>query len=112
MKKIILVLSTLLVIGCATTAKYEASLKTWVGQSESRLVQTWGPPADTYEPKDGTKILTYRFDGGQRTTANYNQFTRTVNANSYSYWCKTSFYIDNFGVVSNWRWEGNSCKAK
>jgi uncharacterized protein YceK len=45
MKKLIyLCVMVMLVSGCATTAKYEAKLNTWIGTSEDSLIASWGVP--------------------------------------------------------------------
>jgi hypothetical protein len=43
-----LLASGLLLSACATTANYEAILRTWVAQPVDRLVMAWGPPQSTY----------------------------------------------------------------
>lgn len=50
--------------GCATTAKYEAKLNSWVGQPADSLVMAWGPPASSYPLQNGGQVLQY---SGQRT---------------------------------------------
>jgi len=48
----------ILLAGCATSAKYEAVLGSWVGSSELDIVRSWGPPAQAYEA-GGRKFLVY-----------------------------------------------------
>lgn len=120
MKRALLVL---LLAGCATTANYEKILASWVGQSESDLVRTWGPPTGVYE-SGGLRMLTY-----DRSAQNYapgtapsyqtqvigNQvFTRQVGGSSgytVNRACTTNFEIKD-GRVVNWRYEGNACTAR
>lgn len=109
--KYLMVIFLLFNVGCATTAKYEEKIKTWMGRSEEDLIKGWGPPDQSY-PYSGGKILTYNVARGSHQIANYNQFTNQVYVNSYAVWCKTSFYINAAGLVDNFRLEGNACRSK
>ena len=68
----LLLLITVLLSGCATTANYEKKLQTWVGVSEDSLYTTWGVPSKQLTLKDGSKIVEF-----------FN--SRTVQLNGYSY---------------------------
>ena len=108
MRFILLLMMTYFLSACATTAKYEAVLQTWVGQPEDNLVSKWGPPASTYPLSGGKgKMLTYQQGAGSIST---NLGYGIYSTENYS--CKTTFTVDGSGVIQNWRWEGNSCKAK
>jgi hypothetical protein len=122
MRKLICV-AILLLAGCATEAKYEAALKSWVGNSESSLVNSWGPPDSVYE-NGGTKYLTYQksrsgYIPGTTPTYQTQIIGNTAYTNSYggssgySYNqnCKTTFTISG-GRITNWRWEGNNCRSQ
>lgn len=109
MRFLFLIISVGFLTACATTAKYEAVLNTWVGSSESDLVSKWGIPSSTYPLGDG-KMLMYQHNGGTVSTAQ--PIGNMYFVNSTSYWCKTTFTIDGLGIIQNWRWEGNACKAK
>ena len=53
MNKIIYLFAlTILVSGCATTAKYDTKLNTWVGAGEDSLVASWGVPDKEYHMND------------------------------------------------------------
>ena len=60
-RKIIILfwLAVLSLSGCATTAKYEAGLDTFVGKSEDTLIASWGVPDKEYRLSDGKKALEY-----------------------------------------------------
>ena len=39
------IILVLFLLACATPAKYDTRLQSWVGKSESELLQTWGAPS-------------------------------------------------------------------
>lgn len=123
--RILVILLALLATACATTARYEEILKSWVGSSESELVSSWGPPTSFYEAQDGARMLTYRtgrsgvtsipqYQSVPTTTAyGYTSYqtTTTYQTVSYNYWCETTFTVKNDEIVY-WQWQGNNCRAK
>ena len=135
MKKLIyLLLMIILMSGCATTAKYEAKLNTWVGASEDSLIASWGVPDMVYNMTDGKKAIayvhkdtvqtggyTYRVPettiqsgriGDKTYSGTSTQYvTETVPAEKYKLYCKTSFIIDSSGKVESWHYEGNNCAS-
>ena len=44
---------------CATTAKYEAVLNTWVGHHVDELVSSWGPPVAAFPLSQGGAVIQY-----------------------------------------------------
>jgi len=132
MKKIALLLLCLGISGCATTAKYEAKLNSWVGASEDSLVASWGVPDKSYTTDSGKKAIEYvhrdivQMGGYTYTTPQTTYSSGTIGDKSYSgtsttyvteteplrtykYSCKTSFIIDNSGKIESWHHEGNNC---
>lgn len=105
MRFILLFLTAGFLSACATTAKYEAKLNTWVGKNESDLVSQWGVPNNTYSLNDGSKLIMYQHNGGSASVPIGNMYY------TESYWCKTTFTIDGSGVVKNWKHEGNKCES-
>jgi hypothetical protein len=99
-------------IGCATTAKYEKRLQSWMGSNETAIVSSWGPPNETYSLPDGGKILTWSTSSGVQSFSTYNQFTKTIQTNTNTYWCKTMMTMSSEGIVVNWQWQGNSCRSQ
>ncbi|MDH0424154.1 hypothetical protein [Stutzerimonas stutzeri] len=112
--------------GCATTAKYEAILASWVGSPEGDLIRSWGPPQQVYDTGSGNKYLTYSttrqvyIPGTSPTyTTNYNPYTNSATTTSYggtpaqniSMGCQTTFEVSN-GIITSWRWQGNDCTAQ
>ena len=63
MGKTLLLLLCLALSGCATTAKYEAKLNTWIGVSEDSLIASWGVPDKEYHLNDGKKAIEAAFLG-------------------------------------------------
>jgi len=109
--------------GCATTEKYEAILKSWVGSSERALVSAWGPPADVYEAPNGTRILTYRSSRNVYIPGQAPNYTTTVIGNtaytnavggrapmSFGVSCETYFTVSK-GKITRWRHKGNDCTS-
>lgn len=105
------VVLAVLVAACATTGKYERTLKSWMGSDVNRLITSWGPPSNEYVMPNGSTMYTWLWIGGTRVVANYNQYLNMVTAGSVTYWCKTTFTASPSGVIENWRWEGNACRS-
>ena len=129
----ILITSALIILltflqGCATTAKYESLLGTWVGSSESSLLSSWGIPDNTYE-SNGAKYLKYLRTSSlyvppttpvlntNCTNGDYGSTNCTTTSSggnqgyNINYSCETTFTLVN-GVVTAWKYWGNSCKSK
>ena len=123
MKKLlgILVLG-LLLNGCATSEKYEATLNSWVGTSVDNLVGSWGAPNGVYEKDDGGKVLTYfysrqsTFEGTSSTKTTYDSSgyatttTSTTPGTDITLTCKTTFVVSSAGKITDWSYEGNHCR--
>ena len=56
---LIVALVTLVLAGCATTAKYEKILDAWVGHSTDELIRSWGPPQNTSALQNGDHVIEY-----------------------------------------------------
>ena len=122
-RTILAVVASALLAGCATTAKYEAMLNTWVGHSEDELIRRWGPPDRVYETSSSKYLQFSRSASGyvpgtppsyQTTIVGNTAYTNAVGGSpgfAYTNWCNTIFELQS-GVVRSWRWEGNACKAK
>jgi len=134
MKKTCLLLLCLGLSGCATTAKYEAKLNTWVGSSEESLIASWGVPDKEYQMSNGKKAVAYIHKETFQTGGNTYQepqityqsgtiggspysgtattyVTETVPVQNYKLSCKTSFIINSGGKIESWHHEGNNCVA-
>ena len=122
----------MLVSGCASTAKYEAKLNAWVGQSEDSLIAGWGVPNKVYQTSDGKKAIEYvqkstvqtggytYFEpqttyqsgtiGNKAYSGTSTQYVpETVPVQNYKLSCKTSFVLNTSGKVESWHHEGNNC---
>jgi len=108
--------------GCATTAKYEQMLASWVGSSELDLYRTWGPPDNQHEVA-GSKFVSFTRNGSMWVPgtapsyqtiftgqAAFTQATGGSPAYNIALTCKTVFEIRQDKVVG-WRWQGNNCTA-
>lgn len=115
--------AALLLTGCATSAKYEAALDTWVGSTELELVKAWGPPMHSYETS-GSKFLAYSSQRSAYMPGTSPSFTTSyVGGNAYTTTaggtrgfniplsCKTTFELIE-GKVSSWSYEGNACTSR
>jgi hypothetical protein len=132
MKKIAVLLLGLGLFGCATTAKYEAKLNTWIGTSEDSLIASWGVPDKTYNMSDGKKAIEYArkntvqtggytyttpqttYQSGMIGDKSYSgtsttYVTQTEPVRRYKIYCKTSFIINNSGKIESWHHDGNDC---
>lgn len=123
---------TMLLLACATSQKYDQSLKNWVGKSENSLIAAWGRPSAQKYLGDNSKVITYTkvddwfvpseyyvYNGGWGTPdIVYDPFMDEYNFTPYAQMvdteveeiCQTSFWIEN-GIITAWKWRGNNCTA-
>jgi hypothetical protein len=59
MIRVSFLLLCLALFGCATSAKYEAKLNTWIGASEDSLIASWGVPDKEYHLSNGKKAIEF-----------------------------------------------------
>ena len=132
MRIITVLLLSLGIFGCATTAKYEAKLNNWIGSSEDTLIASWGVPNKTYNMLDGKRAIDYvhkdtvqtggyiyttpqtTYHSGKIGDKSYSgtstaYVTEVEPVRKYKYYCKTSFVINNGGKIESWHHEGNNC---
>jgi hypothetical protein len=125
----------MLMSGCATTAKYEAKLNTWIGTSEDSLIASLGVPNKEYHMSDGKKAIEYvrkntvqtggytytvpqtTYQSGTIGNKTYSgtstqYVTETAPVQKYKLFCKTSFIINSSGKVESWHHEGNNCVSQ
>ena len=102
MKKILL-LATFFLTSCVnyypTEEGYQHILDSWINSSKKDLVLKWGIPSETYKIDANTELLKY----SESTIHGYNGDVWTSH-------CDTTFTIEK-GKITNWKYEGNSCKA-
>ena len=102
---------------CKTQQEHESNMSSWLGASESALVDAWGTPTSFYETDD-KKYLTWKNSsqalvGGYAPVVTYDYYGNAysgggmppilVNSN-----CDITMIIKD-GVVNEWRSEGNNC---
>lgn len=124
---------------CATEAKYNEIVQSWIGGTSDELVMAWGPPDSSYSLSDGGSVLQYEWQG-QTQVGGYTYMqpqttysSGTVNAygdygtysgTSTTYVpvttptynialnCTTRFNVDSSGVIRSAVFEGNNCIAE
>ena len=116
----IVVCSSLVLLGCVSAEKYTKMVNGWIGADEDSLISTWGAPTSSYQT-DQAKYLTY--DNKQQNyippTPSSVQvirqgdavFTRPIPGSpgySYTTECRTTFTVQNKRIV-NVNATGNSC---
>lgn len=134
MRALILIgLSVLFVVSCATPEKYDARLNGWLGKTETQLVQKWGKPSAMKILDNGDKVITYTkaddvyvpsqfyiYNPGQVPNVDevYTPFDGEYDFGPYNELvgyhvtriCQTSFLIQS-GIISGWKWRGNDCAS-
>ena len=124
----ITLLSILLVIlsGCATTAKHEKCLRSWVGKHSDTLISTWGPPTQEETLFGGGKFFEYSksekvyfpgyaytttktYGGGHLGGAATDYETQIVPGRDVNLSCKIVFITNASGIIKYTRWNGNYC---
>lgn len=135
MKKALVLLLCLGLYGCATTAKYDIKLNTFIGESEDFLIASLGVPDKEYYMSDGKKAIEYvhkntvqaggdtyaepltTYQSGTIGNKTYSgtstqYVTETMPIRKYKLYCRTSFIINKSGKVESWHHEGNDCVSK
>ena len=101
--KLLCCLILILLSGCVTAEmKYKTRLDSYVGKPSSEVIMAFGAPTQTYE-NGGQKFLTFMEDGGSVMVplmGNYHNVRR---------YCKTTFLINELGLIQSYQWEGNWC---
>lgn len=136
MRKLVLVMgAAALLAACATTEGYRQRTASYLGVHGDTLLVEMGPPVARDRLSDGSEVWTY-YREEQHSSGGYNRpvtrsrtiswrdedgevHTRTESYTDYvyeppRYWtsqCETRFILDAYGVVSDFRFEGNGCVA-
>lgn len=126
MKKLILALGIMLLVGCQTAAQFERNMITWRGQPIQSMIQQWGYPDGELTSPDGNKVYVYGNSGSiyipRSTTYNTNaniignsvySTTNSYSTGGYSVNVSCTIYVE-FGedkVIKNVSWRGNNCVA-
>ena len=101
-------------MSCTTysTESYTKVCDSWKGSDINKLLMNWGIPSDEYTMPNGDKMYTWLWIGGSVITAGYSDWLNMAYANKVTYWCKTTFTVNQAGIIYFWKWEGNNCVAK
>ena len=108
MKKSLVLLLCLGLVGCASTQKI---MDSWVGHHQSELIASWGPPTTVTSDGKGGSILVYRWDvnlgqtPGKATVDYWGNVTYT-NPQQRGYVRSRMFYVDERGYIYHWRSQG------
>jgi hypothetical protein len=111
------------VAGCATQAKFEGILNSFMAEPEDALISQWGPPQSSYPLNDGSKVLQYNrtgqsyIPGYQQTTTTFvgrQAFSNTTGSPGFvmQQSCTVNFTVNPQGTLTRWSWQGNACKAR
>jgi len=114
----ILILTVLVLLGgCVTKQEHEATLNSWLGASETSLVESWGPPTGFYEIDD-TRYLTWGQSSQAMVGGTPATYTQDYFGNVYTTpgtapilvtnTCDVTMVIKD-GTVNSWQYEGNNC---
>jgi hypothetical protein len=127
MKGILVACLLLALSGCATNAKFQASLNSWVGQPAQSLVDSWGYPASQMTAPNGNTVYVYQRSGSfvmpSTTTTNasataygnqaYGTATSTTSGgNVINMACTTYFELDSSQTIVTWHAQGNNCRSR
>jgi hypothetical protein len=63
MRKILFATAIAMLAGCATQAKFQTKMDNFIGQSETIVIGTYGPPQNSYVLNDGGKVIQYTRGG-------------------------------------------------
>ena len=120
LKHILTVTLLIIIIGCATTAKYEEVLASWLGSDIQELVDSWGYPENSFDAPNGNKVYVYKerrsiYLPGETTVTNQvvgDSVYSTANTSagiSINRHCSTYFEINTSGEIVKWSYKGNEC---
>ncbi len=90
--------------GCATLTNSQSDiLDTWLGDSQSNLIKSWGPPDSTADDSKGGRILTYIVhfhDDGY----SYEQDGERITEPAVDYNRMKMFFANPTGKIYYWKW--------
>jgi hypothetical protein len=137
-KNIVIILVSLVLLGCATTQNFESNLNRYLGRSESDVVSLLGPPSSFYETADA-RFLTWSSSSNVFIPATPSTYQSTVigntvyttpiggsSAQNITYSCEFTITFQPREVIDlraegepstsqfvavDWRYRGNDCRA-
>ncbi len=109
MKKILLIVAIILCPGCATTAKYNEFLETFVGKTGNELIDRFGYP-DRKGTFESQEYWVYEKQQIRPKPFFPAPFASPVYVGT-SYQCTTTFVLE-YGIVARWQHNGNDCTIR
>lgn len=118
-----LVLIIMLLTSCTSTPNYGQSLQNWVGVSQETLYESWGEPDSVFNVMPNETVVTYvnvdengPIGGNSQPYAGTEVYYPAIATPDYgfpenqqnTYYCKTSFTIQNSQVV-DYTFNGDDC---
>ena len=102
-KRLLLLLTSIVIVSCATSEGYREAMETWIDGSADKLIDQWGYPIDIFDKPRSPGIEVYVY---------YNlRHEYLSNGARLDFWCRTYFEVDRkTGAIVHARWEGNDCK--
>ncbi len=98
-------------LACATTGGFRSKMNTWLNQDVNRLMTAWGPPGQSFEMPNGSRMYTWLWVGNTVVTANYNAVWNMVTAGSVTYWCQVTMVAAQSSRIVSWSARGNACRG-
>lgn len=109
----------LFITGCATTARYQAKVRSWEGQDAGSLVQAWGQPDDKQPVHGGNTMFVYaRLHQLPVSYSDYEHHYYAANprtpaeVSSIYIKCATYFEINPGNKVVATDFRGDECKSR
>ncbi len=118
MKQKLLAAFVLLALQACAAPGYEGKLQTWIGRTSAQLIDAWGEPGDVLTDGQGRTVLVYakvrsETRGGTSMSATDPITGQPVSVSRptrvETFWCKTSFTLDEDETVAAYAYDGNDC---
>ena len=113
MKHTLLILLLFIAVGCSSSREeITKAMNSWVGKSETQLVESWGAPDKVYKMENGMRTITYDFNrpgyqtGGYRWRDAYGGVHFVPGQREGRYEAKRDFTIDQNGIIQAVSWHG------
>ncbi len=112
-------LGLLLILGCATTANYEKTVRSWEGQDVKSLVRFWGEPDAIEKLSNGKRMYVYArlkhrpvaYEGAKRLLASSSESDSLYSGPIYVK-CATYFEVNKKNKITSTLYRGSECKWK
>jgi len=113
-RRAILLLTSFVILGCATADGFRDKVTRWVGVDAQKLINAWGNPARQFTDQSGNIVYEYAKGLSSRNPMYVSPGPATnflvIGGGPANFVCVVWFEIKDQKVVgANWR--GNACKA-